>query len=848
MNQSLPIDASLPEILASLNRNNRLILQAAPGSGKTTRVPAALLDAEFSKAREILVLEPRRLAAKWAALRVSDERGEPIGQTVGYRFRFENVGGSRTRLRFVTEGMFTRMLLENPWLEGIAAVVLDEFHERHLQADFALGYVRRLQETERPDLRLVVMSATLDTEALTQYLRCPVVQVNARQFPIEIEYLRTSPPKSLDLTIHDEIVRLVSDPLRDDGGDILVFLPGMGDIRRTAETLSSVSGNRGGKLSVLLLHGDLSRAEQDRAMLKSPERRVILSTNIAETSLTIEGVTIVIDSGLHRIAGNSWWSGVPSLRTRPISRASAAQRAGRAGRMGPGRCIRLYTRGDHDSRAPFEVSEISRLDLAQTILELKSLRTVSLTDFPWFEDPPVLSVGAACELLYRLGAVQSPNLAGDLSPMGEQMIRIPAHPRLARMLLEAASRGALPQVAALAALISESGLSNLDALGSVSQNILSDRERRVRDLFVAAARSVPGPGLVAKTNSSSQSEALARSALAGFPDRVAKKRAVSGGASRGHGTQVELMFSSGGATLIENSEAVNDDDFFVVIDAQENKAVHHARARTIIRSLCGIKSEWLFDLEPGLLQERDEYEWDAQREKVFQVSSISHGQLVLAETRKPAKPGPKSLEVLLNAGLGLEVRRLETYSLPDWLKALGRIVAVEALENACARLSLVARYRPESGIQDPYAIANVFEVFRRTFDGKTTLAELRDTAWETELVLAFGCRPDLLLSFSDWVPTSIGLPSGRRARVHYKVGQDPWVASRLQDFFGMKQGPSLFSGKLPVILHLLAPNQRPVQVTADLQSFWQKTYPEIRNQLSRRYPKHAWPADPFRQS
>ena len=383
--QPLPIDPLLPGIADALRASPSLVVEAPPGAGKTTRVPRALLEAGLAGDGEVVVLEPRRLAARLAARRVAAEMGERVGDTVGYQVRFEEVAGPRTRLRYVTEGLLTRRLLSEPTLPRVGAVVLDEFHERHLAGDLALAWLRRLQLGARPDLRLVAMSATLDAGPVARYLAAPQVRSEGRLFEVEVEYLSPAEAARTEVRLEQRVAtavrRLVSEAPE---GDVLVFLPGAAEIRRAREACEPVAQSAG--LEVLPLHGDLPPEEQDRAVEPGPRRKVILSTNVAETSITIEGVTAVVDSGLARVASHSPWSGLPRLEVRKVSRASAAQRAGRAGRVRPGRALRLYTRHDHDSRPEFDAPEVRREDLAETVLALAALGAGP--DFSWLEPPP----------------------------------------------------------------------------------------------------------------------------------------------------------------------------------------------------------------------------------------------------------------------------------------------------------------------------------------------------------------------------------------------------------------------------------------------------------------------------
>ncbi|MCA1616329.1 MAG: DEAD/DEAH box helicase, partial [Acidobacteria bacterium] len=446
--QPLPIDSVLPEIVAALKSEANLVVEAPPGAGKTTRVPSALLDAGVAGDGEVWVLEPRRLAARLSARRVAGERGEGVGESVGYQVRFEEVAGPRTRLRFLTEGVLTRRLLSDPQLARVRVVVLDEFHERHLQADLALALLRRLQLTARPDLRLVAMSATLDAAPVARYLGgCRVVRSEGRRFPVAVEHLKREDERPLAAQVEAAVRRLLAEGL---DGDVLVFLPGAGEIRRAQNECEHVAAAH--DLLVVPLHGELSAAAQDAAVQPAGRRKIILSTNVAETSVTIEGVAAVVDSGLARVASHSPWSGLPTLSVARVSQASAAQRAGRAGRTRAGRALRLYTAQDFAARPAHESPEMTRLDLAEPALELHAAGIGDLRAFDWFEAPPAPALDAAEHLLARLGALDA---SGRVTETGRRMLRLPLHPRLARLVVEADARGVGRAACVVAALIGE---------------------------------------------------------------------------------------------------------------------------------------------------------------------------------------------------------------------------------------------------------------------------------------------------------------------------------------------------------------------------------------------------------
>jgi ATP-dependent helicase HrpB len=807
----LPIDPYLPQILESLQKTPCLLLQAQPGTGKTTRVPRALLTSDLCQGnQEVWVLEPRRLAAKMAAARVAAEMGEIVGKTVGYQFRFESVGGPQTRLWFLTEGLFLKRLQRNPRLKNVAAVVLDEFHERHLQGDAALSVLRALQKTERADLRLVVMSATLSTEKLEAFLDSPAkLDIAAPHFPLKIQYAPPSDSQRLEAHIA-RTVKSVFHSTDYPGGDFLVFLPGMSEMRRAEDALRPLAKEHG--MAVHLLHGELSKEEQERAVLPGKSTKIILSTNIAESSVTIEGVRVVIDSGLHRSASVSSWSGMPSLRVRPISKASATQRAGRAARTGPGLCVRLYAQGDFDHRAANDIAEIHRVDLCALLLELSTLKLLSSHAFQWFDPPTATALGNAQSLLYRLGFVDSSTqIPFQITESGERASRLPLHPRLARLLLEAEKRHCLKEGLKLATLLSEDRLETLDAFEALSGPSVNPRVlTQLQRLFPPADQS-----------KASDKEALARSALCAFPDRVAKCRA---------GSREELVLSGGGSVFTSDLSYFSS-AYYLILNAREVPSRTGGRGQVRATSVIPVQEGWLFDLTPSLLQTEETVTWDASKQKVIGKGRLLFDALVLEETVEPAAPNAETVEVLLRSGLKVKATDLETLSPHEWTEALTLVCAKDKLENLFAKQALVREHAPH------IKLPSIAALLRSAFLGYSSLEELRELDWEEALIPSALGRHDL--------PQWVQLPGGRKVDVHYAVGRLPWIESRLQDFFGMKQGPSLLGGKLPLQLHLLAPNYRAVQVTTDLAGFWKNTYPEVRRELSRNYPRHSWPDDPL---
>ena len=822
----LPIDAVLGQLLAALRAGPSVVLEAPPGAGKTTRVPPALLDLVDG---EVVVLEPRRLAARMAARRVAEERGERVGETVGYQVRFEEVSGPRTRLRFVTEGILSRRLFGDPLLRSVSCVVLDEFHERHLQGDVALALLQRLQ-LQRPELKLVVMSATLDAAPLALHLGCPIIRSEGRRFEVALEFAEKPDERRLGEQVA-AAVRKVTVP--GTLGHTLVFLPGAAEIRYAAEACKALAQDR--DLLLLPLHGELSVEEQDRAILPSRQRKILLSTNVAETSVTIEGVTAVIDSGLARMASHSPWSGLPSLQVAKISRASATQRAGRAGRTGPGRALRLYTRHDHDTRPEFQVPELLRLDLAETVLELRA-QSIEPLSLPWLDPPPASAMGAADELLRRLGVVDR---AGAITPLGRGCARFPLHPRLSRLVLEAEARGQGTAGCTLAALLGERDLRTSRDLREARAPTGPSDLLELLELFEAASARSFAPaalrslgidpngarrvdkarGQLVRTlgkprpAQGQRDEALQIALLAGFPDRVGKRRAT--GSS-------EIVLAAGGAAQLTASSVVREAPLLVAVDVEERR--ERGRAGVVLRLASAIEPEWLLDLFPGDLRDETELLWEPARSRVEAKSRLCYHALVLEESRRL----PQGAELARAAELLYANARGTQLLEPD------------ALAGLRARTELIAQHVPEAGLR-VLTEADVDLALRALCEGHFALADLSAASLLAAVIERLG--PGAPRALATLAPAEVALPGGRKLRVEYVSGQPPAVRSRLQDFFGSARGPSVAQGRVPLTLHLLAPNGRAQQVTSDLAGFWVRHYPAVRRELMRKYPRHPWPED-----
>jgi ATP-dependent helicase HrpB len=865
----LPIDSQLPEIVAAIRASGAVVVEAPPGAGKTTRVPRALLDAGVADAGrgEIVVVEPRRLPARLAAERVAAELGETVGKTVGYSVRFEDRSGPETRIRFVTEGILLRRLLSEPALPGVAAVVLDEFHERHVTSDLALALVRALRAGPRPDLGICVMSATLEADPVRAFLddekrgACARVRSEGRAFDVSIEHLAEPDTRPLAQQVAGTVRRAIRD---EPEGDLLVFLPGAGEIRRAAEALGDTLA--GDRFAVVPLHGEMSLPDQNRAVRPDPggRRKVILSTNVAETSVTIDGVVAVIDAGLARVASSSPWSGLPTLALAKISQSSAIQRAGRAGRTRAGRAYRLYTRHDFELRRRHDLAEVARTDLCETLLALAASGVDDRAAFGWFEAPPAASLQAAEELLARLGAVEKRadgTSAGRLTALGQRMLRFPAHPRLARLICEGEDRGVAGDACIAAALIAErdirersratfgGGGASGDSGGAADLLELCDlfkqaaaarfaRDRvralgldgraveivdQARRQLAAIARG-PARGSNAPTDAASTDRALQIAALAGFPDRVARRRAdkkqtvvLSGGGAADLGTKSGMI--SGGA----------ERDLLVAIDVEERQqaapGAGRGSASTSIRLACAIEAEWLLDLFADALRESDTLAWNADTERVERASRLAYGAIALEESVVAAPPSPEASRLLAEAAIA---RGLDAFDEPG------------VLANLTARIAFVRGLRRDADLPvlDEAALRALVSA---ACEGMVSFQELRAVGMATRLLQALPPGAERLLQ--TLAPLSLTLPGGRRVAVHYESDRPPWIESRLQDFFGMAAGPTVGGGQVPLTIHLLAPSGRPVQVTSDLASFWQKHYPPLRRELGRRYPKHSWPED-----
>jgi ATP-dependent helicase HrpB len=823
--ESLPIDAVVPDLLGALRRRPSAVLRAPTGAGKTTRVPPALLDAGLAGGGRILMLEPRRLAARAAARRMSDERGTRLGDDVGYHVRFDRQAGPHTRVLAVTPGILLRLLQDDPYLESTGAVVFDEFHERGLESDLALGLVRLIQQTVRPELRVVVMSATLAVDAVAAYLDdCPVVASEGRLHPVEIRY----EPRPQGRPLAEAVAAAVGRLLDRTDGDVLVFLPGLAEIRQAARALDELARER--EMVVLPLHGDLPPEQQDAALLPQPRRKVVLATNVAETSVTVEGVTGVVDSGLARVLLYDPSVGLDRLKLTPVSRASADQRAGRAGRTRPGVCVRLWSEVSHRARPEQTEPEIRRVDLAGAVLQLLAAGERDVLRFPWLEPPREATVAQALVLLRRLGAIDD----GGVTALGGAMARLPVHPRLGRLLIEGERHGQAGRAALAAALLSERDPffrgpdAPADAGGHRTLSDLLDRvealeeyERggrgaalnravarfvlRARDQLVRSLRT----GRAGKSDAPPD-EAVLRALLAAFPDRVARRREPGG--RRG-------VMVGGRGVFLASSSGVSEPEMFVCVDVDASKT------ETLVRQASAVQRDWL---PPALVSATTEVAFDEQTERVTARRRVRYDDLLLEES-PAALPDGEEVALVLCAAASERLGRV----LPPDDSAAGLYLL---------RLRCLRDWMPELGLP-ACDEADLRGLLPWLCPGRRSFEELRRADWLG--ALQGRLTHQQIQAVEREAPERLEVPSGSRISLKYEPGRPPVLAVRIQEVFGLRDTPRLAGGRVRVLLHLLAPNFRPQQVTDDLASFWANTYPLVRKELRARYPKHAWPDDPL---
>ncbi|MDT8386282.1 MAG: ATP-dependent helicase HrpB [Thiogranum sp.] len=816
-----PIDSNLPDVLAVLEEAPGVVLQAPPGAGKTTRVPLALLNAEWVGERKIVMLEPRRMAARAAARFMAASLGEQVGATVGYRVKLDSRVSPTTRIEVVTEGVLTRMLQDDPELQTVAAVIFDEFHERSLQSDLGLAMCLEVQKSLRADLRLVVMSATLDGEAVARLLdNAPIVTSAGRAHPVDVRYAPVKARFALGRRAFcNEVAMRLIEVLREETGNVLVFLPGVAEIRQV-ETALHLAGP-GDQVIVAPLHGQLPADAQDRAIQLPPggQRKVVLATSIAETSLTIEGVRVVLDCGLMRMPGFDPVSGLTRLDTLPVSQAAADQRCGRAGRQQPGICYRLWPR--HQHLLAFSAPEILQADLAPLVLELAHWGLVDVGDLRILDQPPPAHLAQATELLIRLGALHR---SGLITAQGREMLRLGAHPRLAHMMLRAKELGLAALASDLAALIAEpgalrsSGASGADLDAQLELMRSRDHDgRRVSGVARLQAESRRWQQRLhcAAAPPDQQDLRLAGVVLGfAYPDRIGQRRA---------GVGANFLLSNGrGARFPSEDEPLAASDYIVAahLDGTSESRIFLA---------CAIYPEDVARYYHDLVTECCFVQWDTVSQSVQARRQLRLGELVLEDA-----PWQQADSDAVHAAMLEGVRRNAPECLP-W---------TDAARQLQARIRFVRRDAPGQwpDFDDARLTADLDEWLSADLHGMTRLAQLKrlDLHGRLLAMLSWPQRQAL----DKLAPCQLTVPSGSRISIDYS-SDIPVLAVKLQEMFGLTETPKIAAGRVAVLLHLLSPARRPVQITRDLGAFWRGAYHEVRKELKGRYPKHDWPLDPL---
>jgi ATP-dependent helicase HrpB len=843
--RELPIYELETAVVASLRGSGRVIVQAPTGSGKSTQVPQMLLGHGFLDRGQVVVLQPRRLAARMLARRVAEEVGTALGDVVGYQIRLESRTSERTRIRFVTEGILLRQMTFEPSLRGVSALVFDEFHERHLYGDISLARALKIQATVRPDLKIIVMSATLDAGALRQYLApCDVLVSRGRTFPVVIEYL----PKAVNFEaepVWDVAARECERLAQATGGDMLVFMPGAYEIGRTIQAIQGNRALRG--FAALPLHGELPPEAQDRAVARGEGRKIIVSTNVAETSLTIDGVTAVVDSGLARTARFDPDRGINTLLIEKISAASADQRAGRAGRTAPGTCVRLWTEREHGQRAAHELPEVKRLDLSEVVLTLKAADITDVAGFNWFEKPDPRGLERAESLLADLGALSGEG--GPITDIGRRMLRFPVHPRYARMFLAAQERGCVRPVAMMAALTQGRnflvrGVSRQveeareEALGEEHESdffllmrawrfadksnysldacrrlgIHAQAARQVGPLFKQFVEIAEAEGLDASEKRIDGAQ-VRKCVLAGFPDHLARRLDQST-------LRCELVHGRRG--LLARESSIGKAQLLVAAEITEVGG-RAGEVSVLLNISTAIEESWLRELFPEDLKDEREVTYDTESKRVVARREKRFRDLVLESKSNSDDVPPDKAAALL----AREV-------------AAGRITIDawdESVEQWITRVNRMAEWFPEYEV-NPVTEADRLtlleqvcygEVSARGAKGKDVMPVLRD--WLTAEQLAV---------MDDAVPERLTMANGRRSRVTYAKEGPPVLSARIQELYGIQGRFTIGRGRVPVKIEVLAPNQRPLQVTDDLTTFWRDIYPTLKPALARKYPRHEW--------
>ncbi|WP_316858807.1 ATP-dependent helicase HrpB [uncultured Cohaesibacter sp.] len=800
----LPIREALPALLTALEEGTRAVLIAPPGAGKTTCVPLALLDQPWRLAAEgkgrIIMLEPRRLAARAAARRMAQLLGEPVGNRVGYRVRMESRISKETVIEVVTEGVFARMIVEDPGLDGVVAVLFDEFHERSLDADMSLAFALEAQAALREDLRLVVMSATLDGGRVAAILdEAPVIESMGRTFPVETRHLPRKPHDRLE----EAVTAAVYQAMSGEEGSVLVFLPGQAEIHRVEERLAKGLGK---DIILAPLYGALEGKDQDRAIAPAPKgkRKIVLATSIAETSLTIDGVRIIIDAGLVRRPRFEPNLGIARLETVRVSRASADQRQGRAGRTEPGICYRLWDKGQTAALPAFEPPEILQTDLSRLVLDLALWGESDPTNLKWLDEPPAAGWAEAVKLLQSFHALDD---KGGLTDHGRALAVLPLPPRLAHMLVRARALDVEALAAMMAALLTEGGRLRHNDMRRLLQDLVTGKLPRAKDIKALSKRWVTGD-----QRQTIDPEQAGRILALAYPDRIAMRRGVEG----------RYLLASGRGGVLPPDDPLVVESFLVVADLQG--AASNAR----ITLAAPIARKTLEDELASLISEREAITFERQTGAVSAKLQTCLGRIVLAEKRLK-QPSQEAVETALIDAIRKEGLRVLPFSkeLERWR---GRIRFIAARDEGWPDFS-------------DSALLETMETWLQPFlSGKTALSEV--SAGDLKAALQARIPYDRLQALETDLPTHYTVPTGSKIPIDYGAENGPVLAVRVQELFGLDHHPSIMGGKVPLLLHLLSPAHRPIQVTRDLPGFWRGSWKDVKADMRGQYPKHVWPDDP----
>jgi ATP-dependent helicase HrpB len=806
--QPLPIDVALPALTAALAGSNTAVLVAPPGAGKTTRVPLVLAEEAWAKGKKILVLEPRRIAARAAAARMADTIREPVGKKVGYRVRFGSKISRDTRIEVVTEGIFTNLILDDPSLEGVAAVLFDEFHERSLDADLGLALARDAQQGLREDLKILVMSATIDGARVASLLGdAPVVESEGRAFPVETRYLGRDQRAPIEAQVADAVTRA----LRADEGSVLVFLPGAAEIRRCETRLRERIDDPG--VDIVPLFGALDAATQDRAIAPAPagRRKIVLATSIAETSLTIDGVRIVVDSGLARVPRYEPDVGLTRLETVRVSRASADQRRGRAGRTSPGVCYRLWDEPQTGSLEPYTKPEILSADLSSFVLDLAQWGVTNPAMLTFIDAPPKAALTEAMNSLRELGALDA---AGRITDEGKALRALPLPPRLARMIVDAAVRGLALQAAEIALVLTERGLGGNDVdVAHRLDALRGDRSQRAEEARRTAKRWAETALNTRKPNNSSEPLSPGAILALAYPDRVAKNRGGNG----------SFLLASGRGANVDPASPLSREPYLAV--AEISGAANQSR----ILLAAAISLEDIEEEFGDHIAARDDVTFDPQSMSLRARTSRQLGAIALSERPIKVPATEESAKKLAEGIAAVGLRHL------PWTKSLAQLRD---------RVNFVRRAEGEEwpDLSDEALAATAADWLAPMLVGKTAVSQIG--ADDLDGALAALLPYKLRRKLDDEAPTHFTAPSGSVVPIDYEAPEGPKLSIRVQELFGLNKHPSIAGGRLPLVVELLSPAHRPVQLTRDLPGFWRGSYADVRTDMRGRYPRHPWPEDP----